>query len=120
MLWAQLARVYVSVQRYDLAIKGAYGRLLDLGGRDGAQDAGLHNQLGIAHYLKGEREQAAFLFKQAVALAPRSQGLQRNLALALAALGKAQRPAGEPVLTDAVDEGKAGAAQVDEDSFAWE
>ena len=61
-LWTRLARVYVSLTRYDDAIRSAYARLIDLRG----SDAEVFNHLGIANYLKGEIEQAGYFFKQAV------------------------------------------------------
>ena len=124
-LWSELARVYVGLGRYDAAIKSAYNRLRQQGG----EDATTLNQLGIAHYLKGDLEQAAYFFKKAVDLAPADTGIRRNLDKTVAALGesgevKGKPPAGlfgtEEIETTEMAKGaKAGQVEVDEDSFYW-
>lgn len=126
-LWSELAKVYVALGRYEAAIKSAYNRLRQQGG----QEATTLNQLGIAHYLKGDLEQAAYFFKRAVDLAPADSGIRRNLDKATAALGEGGevkgRPPAEVVGTEELEaeeaatasDSKAGQMEVDEDSFYW-
>ncbi|MBI2502556.1 MAG: hypothetical protein HYW07_04910 [Candidatus Latescibacteria bacterium] len=124
VLWSELARVYVGLGKYDAAIKSAYNRLR----QQGAEDAATFNQLGIAHYLKGDLEQAGYFFTKAVDLAPGDIGIRRNLDKAMAALGEAGEMKGKPPAevsgteelgTEEVSGSKAGQVEVDEDSFYW-
>ena len=122
-LWSELARVYVGLGRYDTAIKLAYSRLTEKEG----EDATTFNQLGIAHYLKGDLEQAGYFFKKAVELAPDDKKMRGNLDKALGALGKGEGLKGKPPAGAAGNEelgteevgAKAGQVEVDEDSFYW-
>ncbi len=114
-LWLELSQVYVSLGRFEDAIKSAYTRLMDLGGRHGST----FNQLGIASFLKGDVEQAGYYFKQATDLEPQSRGFQRNLDRAMVAMGRAERAEGAVSESSGADELKSDAAVLDERDFYW-
>ena len=115
-LWLELTRTYVRLGRYEVAIKSATSRLLDLGG----QDAGLLDQLGNVYYLKGELEQAALFYRQAADLAPEDADILRNLGRALAALGKSDGGKVRPLVdTPSHESLKKGEVEMDENSFYW-
>ena len=115
-LWLELSQVYVSLGRFDDAIKSAYNRLMDGGGTD----ASTFNHLGIAYFLKGDVEQAGYYFKQATDLVPQNRGFQQNLDRAMVAMGRADRDEkGVKAASSAADEMKSDTMELDERNFYW-
>ena len=117
-LRAQLLQVYLALRRYDIALKTAFDALLE----DQGDKAALHNHLGITYLLKAEASQAAYHFKQALALAlaPQDRGIQKNLDLALASLGKGSGTQLAARLAAAgSDSTKSGRLDLDIEQFYW-
>jgi Flp pilus assembly protein TadD len=114
-LRTQLLRVYVALAQYDAAISAGLDFLIDHRGDRGAT----YNHLGIAHYLKGDTQQAASDFQQAQDLAPEDEGIRRNLKQAMWALGRSEEPVAAGVTVAAAEGLKGDSGRVDGDSFYW-
>ena len=82
----------MALHQYDTAIQTGLTNLLDKRGDKGA----IHNNLGIAYFLKSEFTQAALNFEQAAQLRPDDKGVQKNMQRALQALGRATAPGQRP------------------------
>lgn len=85
----------------------------------GGQQASTYNHLGIVYYFKGELDQAAFFFQQALDLASEDEGIRRNLAKVRAELGEVEAGKSTAMVEVAVVGAKGAAVGVDEDSFYW-
>ncbi|NKB71431.1 MAG: hypothetical protein GKR89_30535 [Candidatus Latescibacteria bacterium] len=111
-----LLKLYLELRRYEAAISAAQDHLLDEQGEPGRT----HNQLGIAHFLKGDIKQAALHFKQAAGLKPEDSGIRKNLERALEALGRAAPVRTDGLAAAATAQGpKAEAVALAVDSFYW-
>jgi tetratricopeptide (TPR) repeat protein len=114
-LWLQLTKVYIALRQYDRAIDAALDRLIDR--RD---DPVVYNQLGITYYKKGEIKQAIHNFQLALAGRPEDAGLQRNLAMARAALEpNAKMVKFGPIKAVGTDTLKAGIRDENLNQFYW-
>ena len=115
-LRTRLLKLYLALHQYDTAIQTGLTNLLDKRGDKGA----IHNNLGIAYFLKSEFTQAALNFEQAAQLRPGDRGVQKNRQRALQALGRAA-PGGQESVTElaAADGRRAAATALDVDSFYW-
>ena len=113
ILRAELARVYVYLNRFDEAIE-SYEHLLEVG----YQPAATLNNKGIAHFVAGDIDAARSCFSQALKLKPGEKGYQLNLEFSERRLKTTQL---SPVF---VDEGTAptgtrGAVPFAADRFIW-
>ena len=114
-LRAELGQLYVALRQYDTAINTAYSHL-----RTTKSDKSpTYNHLGIVHFFKGELQQAAFQFQQALDLSPDDAGIKKNLQKVMVALGEAEETASEVAQQAGSGETKAFAATIDEDDFYW-
>jgi tetratricopeptide (TPR) repeat protein len=111
----QLIQLYLALRQYDTAIQTATDYLL----KEVGDMVAIHNQLGVAHFLKGDVTQAAYFFKQAVALRPADKELQQNLDRALQQLGMAERPATETASRKNAGKAKGATEDVGVDGFYW-
>lgn len=130
-LWTRLLKMYLALHQFDRAISTAQDKLFDERGDKGRT----LNALGIAHYIKGEIEQAeketrqaAIYFKDAMELRPEDKEIRRNLAQALEALNMKQAleamggtKSKQKPLAQIVPDGspKAATTAVEVESFYW-
>ena len=108
--------LYVALQQYDRAIDEAYGYLRSPGGKR----ASTYNHLGIVHYFRGELQQSALMFQDALDLAQENAGIRCNLEKVKADLGEVETGV-TGTFVEGPGEGKTKgeAVGVDEDSFYW-
>ena len=114
-LWLRLGRVYVALRKYPEAISTGYSHLRLMG----ETAAGL-NQLGIAHYLGGDLDGAAYCFSKAVELEPDDAGYRRNREQALARLEPGTRSMATAGSETGTESGTRGdRLEVTDASFYW-
>ncbi|NKB72729.1 MAG: hypothetical protein GKR89_37130 [Candidatus Latescibacteria bacterium] len=114
-LRTQLLKVYLALGQSDKAIEQGGTYLLD---ERGDQAATL-THLGNAYAMQGNMTQAALYYKQALALRPADAGVQRNLALALQALGRSQAAPADSLALASTEGPKTGSTGLSVDSFYW-
>ncbi len=112
----KLGKIYLLMRQYDTAINSAYRHLRSSTGAK----APTYNFLGLAHYFKGEWEQAAYFFQQALDLDPDDMGIQRNLVRVQVKLGEVEGREGSiATIADRAVGAKSRLAVDDLDSFYW-
>ena len=109
----------MALRQYDTAINTAYSHLRTTK----SNKSPTYNHLGIVHFFKGELQQAAFQFQQALDLSPDDADIKadikKNLQKVMVALGEAEETATEVAQEAGASATKAFAATVDEDDFYW-